>query len=114
LPRASGVAMDTFTALEQRLKEGTRTQWSPTRKNRCVRLHYHDDNPPFHMDVTPARNAPGNSEIKGDGALLVPDVKSGGWKPTAPIAYASWFGDVCDSSVVLAEDDKRLLAERDK
>ena len=114
LPNASHVALDTFSALERRLRDGTRTQQPPTRKNRCVRLHYQDDSPPFHMDVTPARNAIGNSATNGEGALLVPDLQSGGWKSSAPVAYADWFAEACDSSLILAADEIRLLEEREK
>jgi hypothetical protein len=114
LPYASQVAVDTFNALERRLREGSRTQRPPTRKNRCVRLHYKDDSPKFHMDVTPARNAAGNSGSKGEGALLVPDLKSGSWKPSAPVDFADWFADKCDSSLILAADEQRSLEEREK
>lgn len=114
LRNASPAALDTYSALERCLREGTRTQRTPTRKNRCIRLHYRDDSPPFHMDVTPARNAAGNSATKGDGALVVPDTKTGGWKPSAPIAYADWFAEVCDASIILAQDEQQLLEKREK
>lgn len=114
LPNASHVAMDTYDALERRLRAGSRTDRPPTRKNRCVRLHYQDDSPPFHMDVTPARNAPGSAETKGNGALLVPDAKTGGWKHSAPVAYADWFAEACGSSIVLDPGAQHLLEERER
>jgi hypothetical protein len=114
LPNASNVAVETYNALEKRLRMGTRTRQAPTRKNRCVRLHYEDDSPRFHMDVTPARNAPGNLETNGNGALLVPDINSGAWKHSAPAAYADWFAEVCDAEIALASGEQQLLEEHER
>lgn len=111
LPNASNTAMDTYDAVDRRVREGTRTQLPPSRKNRCVRLHYQEENPRFHMDVTPARNALGNVGTRGEGHLLVPDTASKGWKPSAPVAYADWFAEVCDLPVSLAQGEQRLLEE---
>ena len=114
LPHASGAALETFYALERRLREGTRTQRQPSRKNRCVRLHYQDESPPFHLDATPARNAVGNSSTNGEGALLVPDLQTGGWKSSAPKAYSDWFAEACDAALTLAADEALLLEEREE
>jgi hypothetical protein len=112
LPHADPSAMETYEAVERRLRDGTRTRLALRRKNRCLRLRYQDDNPAFHMDVTPARNAAGNHGSHGEGCLEVPDCSTQGWKPSAPTAYADWFANVCDASITLAADASQRLDEQ--
>lgn len=112
LPNAGASAVSAYEAVESRLRAGTRTKRAPTRKNRCVRIHYQDESPAFHMDVTPARNAPGNAASKGDGTLQVPDLALKDWKPSAPARYADWFSDVCDKQINFDRLALQRLEER--
>lgn len=99
LPRASSSPMSVYASVEKRLRYGTRTDRSPTKRNRCIRLHYRDTSPGFHMDVTPARNAPGNASTLGEGHLNVPDCATETWKDSAPVDYADWFEGVCNANL---------------
>ena len=114
LPRASNFPMSVYASVEQRLRDGTRTERSPSRKNRCIRLHYRDISPGFHMDVTPSRNAPGCASTLGEGHLNVPDCATKTWKDSAPVDYADWFEGVCNASLsfqlneAIARDDALL------
>ena len=114
LPRAGTDAMAVFKLVEDRLRAGTRTKTPPSLKNRCVRLHYKDESPPFHMDVTPARNAVGNIGSKGEGVLLVPDRSIKDWKDSAPLDYGDWFASVCDSVVTFDSAGVRYLEEHER
>lgn len=96
-----------FDAVHDELKERVRTDQGVEAKNRCTRVLYADENPSFHLDVTPAVNAFGNSEVCGEGKLAVPDQKAikarqgSGLKPSAPKLYANWVNKSAEFRVTL-------------
>jgi hypothetical protein len=91
LPHAQGAkAQEILQAIEERFTEGIRVQQEIKQLRRGVRIVYADENPGFHIDVTPARAVNGNSEEKGEGRLEVPDRETG-WKASSPIPYSNWL-----------------------
>lgn len=101
LPNAGGAeATAVLNAIEKRFSEGTRVTTKIVPLRRGIRIVYADENPGFHIDVTPARAINGNRETKGEGKLEVPD-REMGWKPSSPIPYANWLNDASDKHIVL-------------
>lgn len=91
LPHAQGAeAHEVLEAVEQRFTEGSRVQEEIKPLRRGIRIVYADENPGFHIDVTPARAINGNAEEKGEGKLEVPD-REMGWKASSPIPYSNWL-----------------------
>jgi len=94
LPHAGGAtAAEVLDAVEARVVEGSRIDRKIQKLRRGVRIVYADENPGFHVDVTPARCAPGNSDCDGHGYLLVPD-RELGWKCSSPRPYNGWLAGV--------------------
>ncbi len=109
LPNAgSASAQDVLDAVEQRFRDATRVNEPVQQLRRGIRIEYADENPGFHMDITPARNAHGNTFEQGHGALLVPDRVSG-WKESSPIPYSDWLERTSRVAIQLVRDD---LAKR--
>ncbi|WP_043527815.1 nucleotidyltransferase domain-containing protein [Litchfieldella xinjiangensis] len=101
LPHAQGAeAHEVLEAIEQRFKDGSRVQEGIKPLRRGVRIVYADENPGFHIDVTPARAINGNSEEKGEGKLEVPD-REMGWKASSPIPYSNWLQAASEQEVTL-------------
>ncbi|MBP2840534.1 nucleotidyltransferase [Pseudomonas sp. PNP] len=101
LPNAGGAdAIAVLDAIEKRFSEGTRVTAKIERLRRGIRIVYADENPGFHIDVTPARAINGNLEIKGEGKLEVPD-REMGWKPSSPISYANWLNSASEQHILL-------------
>ena len=101
LPHAGGASgIDVLKALEERLGEATRVEEPVFPLRRGARIIYADENPGFHIDVTPARCASGNTSTHGAGALQVADRYSG-WKPSSPRPYSNWLADTADLRIVL-------------
>lgn len=101
LPNAIGVSADTvLEAIEKRFHEGSRVHEDIQPLRRGVRVVYADENPGFHIDVTPARPRSWNDETHGHGMLEVPDRETG-WKASSPIPYADWLHDASESQIVL-------------
>lgn len=101
LPHAQGAeAHEILDAIEKRFREGTRVQEGITQLRRGVRIVYADENPGFHIDVTPARAISGNAEEKGEGKLEVPD-RVTGWKASSPIPYSNWLEAASAQKIVL-------------
>ncbi|MDF5957705.1 nucleotidyltransferase [Pseudomonas aeruginosa] len=91
LPHAQGAgAQEVLDAIEERFKAGSRVQEEIKQLRRGIRIIYADENPGFHIDVTPARAVNGNSQGNGEGKLEVPD-RVTGWKASSPIPYSNWL-----------------------
>ncbi|NQD78572.1 nucleotidyltransferase [Pseudomonas sp. CrR14] len=91
LPHAQGAeAQEVLDAIEERFKAGSRVQEEIKQLRRGIRIIYADENPGFHIDVTPARAINGNSQGNGEGKLEVPD-RVTGWKASSPIPYSNWL-----------------------
>lgn len=106
LPGVAGaVSDDVLAVIKKRFEEGTRTEAPISELRRGIRIEYADENPGFHIDITPARNAYGNDAEEGHGALEVPD-RYAGWKASTPIGYADWLNEVADLQVpmIMAKD----------
>lgn len=89
-------------ALHAELEARARTQGEVERRNRCVTVHYADQNYPSHMDVTPAVPTNGNVAKDGQGPLEVPDYNADDWHPTNPKDFADWFNAICARALRLA------------
>lgn len=104
-------AEDVLTAIQQRFQEGKRATADIEELRRGIRIKYADENPGFHIDVTPARNLKGNAENCGKGALEVPDRKQG-WKASSPIEYSDWLNNISEKTLpVMAMDSFRESTE---
>ncbi|MCH1995650.1 nucleotidyltransferase [Achromobacter xylosoxidans] len=91
LPHAQGAsAKEVLEAIEGRFREGSRVQEEVEQLRRGIRIVYADENPGFHIDVTPARAIAENGEENGEGKLEVPD-RITGWKASSPIPYSNWL-----------------------
>ena len=97
-------AEEVLKAIEERFTDGTRVQAPIHPLRRGIRIIYADENPGFHIDVTPARNTAGNNKECGHGRLVVPDRNTKNWKASAPIDYCSWLEEVAELSLPIAED----------
>lgn len=94
LPNAQGAsAADVLRLIEERFTDATRVEAPIVQLRRGIRIEYADENPGFHIDVTPARCAPGNTGCDGVGALQVPD-RHAGWKASSPREYLVWLDGV--------------------
>lgn len=99
LPHAAGAdAATVLEAIQERFEAGTRVDAPIEELRRGVRIVYADENPGFHIDITPARNVVGNSQCDGNGNLVVPDRETG-WKASTPIGYADWLNEVADLAI---------------
>ena len=94
-------ALEVLAALERRVSKGTRVHEPVQPLRRGVRIVYGDEDPGFHIDITPARNAPGNGGFNGEGHLQVPD-RVTGWKASSPRPYSTWLANVSAEQVVIA------------
>lgn len=116
LPDARGAdAMTVLTAIEKRFNEGSRVQAKIEPLRRGIRIVYADEEPGFHIDVTPARAIAGNGQSNGAGKLEVPDRQLRDWKASSPVPYAQWLETASeeriamDSYMVLEKRDRRLV-----
>jgi hypothetical protein len=112
LPHAANAdAMTVLNAIEERFREGSRVKSDIVQLRRGIRIEYADENPGFHIDVTPARNAWGNYHVDGYGKLEVPD-REIGWKASSPISYADWLDDASQQEISLEHFHKAIAANR--
>lgn len=101
LPHAQGAeAQEVLEAIEERFRAGSRVREEIKQLRRGIRIVYGDENPGFHIDVTPARAINGNSEGNGEGKLEVPD-RVTGWKASSPIPYSNWLEVSSTQQIVL-------------
>lgn len=102
LPNADGAsAQDVLDEIYDRVSEGTRVEAEVQLLRRGVRIIYADTNPGFHIDVTPARAVPGNTEADGQGKLEVPDRELMDWKASSPIPYMHWLDAATKKEITL-------------
>lgn len=103
LPHAQGAeAQEVLDAIEECFTAGSRVQEKCKPLRRGIRIVYADENPGFHIDVTPARAINGNSQSNGEGKLEVPDRETG-WKASSPIAYSDWLQVASTQTISLEE-----------
>lgn len=101
LPNAAGAeASRVLEAIMTRFQEGSRVHAEIKPLRRGIRIVYADQNPGFHIDVTPARAIDGNDENKGQGMLEVPDRETG-WKASSPIPYSDWLDTASTKKIAL-------------
>ncbi|RYF60395.1 MAG: nucleotidyltransferase [Comamonadaceae bacterium] len=101
LPHAQGAsAQEVLEAIEERFVEGSRVHQKIKQLRRGIRIVYADENPGFHIDVTPARAVNGNAEEKGQGRLEVPDRETG-WKASSPLPYSNWLQSASAQEIAL-------------
>ncbi|CDH23575.1 nucleotidyltransferase domain-containing protein [Xenorhabdus bovienii] len=104
LPNAAGVEAETIlAAIEKRFQEGSRVQQSIQQLRRGIRIVYADQNPGFHIDVTPARAIGSNNQTEGQGKLEVPD-REHGWKASSPIPYSDWLQEASKQQFRIIEE----------
>ena len=112
LPNAQNVdSKEVLDALTRRFEEGTRTSTPIKPLRRGIRIVYADENPGFHIDVTPARNARGNGQSAGYGNLEVPDRETG-WKCSTPRDYSLWLENLAKLEIQIIRkmaDNKVLM-----
>lgn len=102
-------AEEVLHAIERRFKDGVRVEAPVTPLRRGIRIIYADENPGFHIDITPARNTTFNSSTLGHGRLVVPDRDLKEWKASAPIDYCTWLERVAAMSLPISE--RMVLSE---
>ncbi|MBF8179087.1 nucleotidyltransferase domain-containing protein [Herminiimonas contaminans] len=100
LPNAANASAEqVLEAIEQRFRAGSRVGQPIKPLRRGVRIVYGDENPGFHIDITPARVVAGNTDQKGFGKLQVPDRETG-WKASSPREYCNWLGEIAELKVI--------------
>lgn len=111
LPNTGGAtAAEVLEVIEQRFAEATRVDAPIVQLRRGIRIEYADETPGFHMDITPARCAPGSDGCNGVGPLQVPD-RVTGWKDSSPREYSSWLDSVSKTRINIRGMDE-LKAQR--
>jgi hypothetical protein len=113
LPNATSASAATvLKAVQDRFEEKSRVEEPVQELRRGIRIVYADENPGFHIDITPARNVAGNQSRDGHGNLVVTDRRTG-WKESTPIGYADWLNAVADLVVpVMAIANDEALRKR--
>jgi hypothetical protein len=108
LPNAGNTsAAVVLKAVQDRFEEKSRVEEPIQELRRGIRIVYADENPGFHIDITPSRNAAGNASRDGCGHLVVTD-RTTGWKESTPIGYADWLNAVADLVVPVVAMDQAL------
>lgn len=103
LPHAQGAgSQEVLDAIEERFRAGSRVQEKIKPLRRGIRIVYADENPGFHIDVTPARAIKENHQGNGKGKLEVPDRETG-WKASSPIPYSEWLQVASTQTISLEE-----------
>lgn len=109
LPHAIGAgSQQVLDAIKKRFSEATRVEEPIEELRRGIRIKYADENPGFHIDITPARNSYGNDKVNGHGALQVPD-RYQGWKASSPRPYSGWLETLANQRIAML--GVRYLAE---
>ena len=92
-----------LAAIQKRFETGSRVDAPVTLLRRGIRITYADENPGFHIDITPAIGRPNLSDEKGFGNLCVPDRETG-WKHSSPRSYAAWLEDVSSKEINIIQE----------
>lgn len=109
LPHAyQATAAEVFIAIENCFRSGSRVEHPIEPLRRGIRVVYADENPGFHIDITPARCVAGNTDTQGFGCLEVPDRKTG-WKCSSPRSYSAWLDEISRKRINVALDSAVLL-----
>lgn len=112
LPNAQGAeALEVLDSIYRRFDDGSRVQAKIKPLRRGIRVVYADEDPGFHIDVTPARTIAGHAQENGAGKLEVPDRELQGWKPSSPLPYATWLQTASQEQICL--DSAQRLVKRD-
>ncbi|KAA6099012.1 MULTISPECIES: nucleotidyltransferase [unclassified Pantoea] len=99
---------DVLLAIETLFRAESTVKADPQQLRRGIRIVYSDENPGFHIDITPAIIAPGNYESEGYGKLLVPD-RQDGWKASAPRSYSLWLENVSTKKILMITESTRTI-----
>lgn len=105
----SATSEQVLMAIEKRFRDASRVDAPIKRLRRGIRMIYADENPGFHMDITPARACSGNTDIKGYGFLDVPD-RVTGWKGSSPRTYSQWLEGIAQQQIKIAMDKSESVA----
>lgn len=112
LPNARDAkAQDVLDAIKERFVAGSRVQSEIEDLRRGIRIVYGDEDPGFHIDVTPARSVNGNRETNGQGQLEVPD-RVTGWKASSPIPYSNWLQQASAKEIALESYSQVIKSHR--
>ncbi|MFJ5361221.1 nucleotidyltransferase [Pectobacterium sp. CHL-2024] len=109
LPNAvNSSSEDVLLAIEELFKAESTVKADPQQLRRGIRIVYSDENPGFHIDITPAIKVSGNYEDDGYGKLLVPD-REDGWKASAPRSYSQWLENISTEKIVMISESTRTM-----
>lgn len=101
-----------LAAIQKRFESGSRVDAPVTPLRRGIRITYADENPGFHIDITPAIGRPNLADEKGFGNLYVPDRETG-WKHSSPRSYAAWLEDVSSKEINIVQERSMVKATMD-
>lgn len=102
-------AIDVLKIIERRFRAATRVEAPIEPLRRGIRIVYADEDPGFHMDITPARLAKGNTNSEGYGFLEVPD-REIGWKASSPRTYSVWLDNISKTNISFVLDSAEIRA----
>ncbi|MBJ9140195.1 MULTISPECIES: nucleotidyltransferase domain-containing protein [Citrobacter] len=97
----------TLDAMMKLFKQESRVQAEPQELRRGIRIVYADENPGFHIDITPAIKAEKNALSDGYGILFVPD-REAGWKVSAPRSYSQWLSEASKAHIHLLTESRAM------
>ncbi len=103
LPNAQHAsAIEVLNAIKERFDEGSRTATPIEELKRGIRIIYADEDPGFHIDLTPARAVPENNNDSGYGKLKVPDRELQDWKCSSPRDYSQWLENTASKTIKIS------------
>lgn len=109
LPHARGYSADeVLKSIKKIFSERSRVQSPIVELRRGIRIEYADENPAFHIDVTPAISASVYCDPKGFGNLLVPD-RVQGWKASTPRDYSDWLDELSKQQITIALESRTIM-----
>ncbi|KOO58676.1 hypothetical protein WH43_07415 [Rheinheimera sp. KL1] len=109
LPRARGYSADeVLKSIKKIFSERSRVQSPIVELRRGIRIEYADENPAFHIDVTPAISTSVYCDPKGFGNLQVPD-RVQGWKASTPRDYSDWLDELSKQQITIALESRTMM-----